>query len=309
MQEPKLDDFPDVIRIEPVGKCNFKCIHCITGTQPNQRQVLKADQFSAIVGQFINRRFIPRVVVLYHGGEPLLNKKISNYIRTLKDIGVTKVHIVTNGSLLTKKVSYKLIMAGLDEIHISFDGESAYENNFIRKNGDFYKDSFNVKEFYRLYKQIGFKTIHILISNVRIINNEGSLFTDHNNRIAIPSYLTEYFGNECPEIEFQSIPAMVWPGFQAYGKFKVVYLPKQKPKYCGPLFETLTILANGDVVPCCYDLRGEVVFGNVFKSNIFDIWDKKKYKEFRANFERQIYSELCTKCNVISPRYLCKNSL
>jgi len=308
MQQTKLDVFPDVIRIEPVGKCNFKCIHCPTGTQPNQRRLLKANQFSKIVSQFNDRRFIPRVVVLYHGGEPLLNKKISDYVRILKEIGVAKVHIVTNGSLLTKQVSEKLIMAGLDEIHISFDGESADENNIIRKNGDFYKDATNLKEFYKLYKEIGFKKIRILISNVQVMNKADS-DNNQNDRLVTPSYLTECFCNECPEIEFQSVTAMVWPGFLAFGEFQVATLPKQTPNYCSSLFETITILANGDVVPCCYDLPGEVVFGNVFESNIFDIWDNPKYREFRTNFRKQIYTKLCRKCNVISPQYLCKNTV
>lgn len=296
------DVFPDVIRIEPVGICNFRCIHCPTGTHPNSRQMLKADKFSHICHQFGEKGFIPRVVVLYHGGEPLLNKNLPDYVRTLKDIGVTKVHIVTNGRLLTGGVSEKLITAGIDELHISFDGESADENNAIRKNGDFYRDALNVKTFYAIYKEIGFKKVRVLVSNVQIVNHAGS----HKERLETPRYLTRYFLSDCPEIEFQSIPAMVWPGFRKYDEYEVEAFPQRVPEYCGSLFETLTILSNGDVVPCCYDLVGEVVFGNVFESNIFDLWNSQKYSEFRANFRRQIYSDLCRKCVLVSPRYLCK---
>ena len=155
MAELKADPFPDVVRIEPVGLCNFKCIHCPTGIEPNQRRLLREESFSVILKQFLNKEFIPRVVVLYHGGEPLLNKYVSNYIRTLKQIGVSKVHIVTNGSLLTKKLSEKLITAGLDELHISFDGENANENNSIRIGSDFYRDAANVKALYKIYKDLG----------------------------------------------------------------------------------------------------------------------------------------------------------
>jgi radical SAM protein with 4Fe4S-binding SPASM domain len=302
VQATKLDVIPDVVRIEPVGKCNFKCIHCPTGIEPNQRRVLMVDQFSVIIEQFIARKFIPRVVVLYHGGEPLLNKNISAYIRTLKEIGVTKIHIVTNGSLLTKQLSEQLIMAGLDEIHISFDGESAHENNIIRMKGDFYKDASNVKEFYKVYKKIGPKKIRILISNVQIVDNVDSLSND----LVTPQYLTEYFSKECPEIEIESFPAMVWPSFKVQDEFEVVAMPDLNPTYCRSLFETVTVMANGDVVPCCYDLAGDVVFGNVFNSNVFEIWENRKYTEFRENFKKQIYSDLCSKCKLVSPRYLCK---
>ena len=87
------DDFPDVLRIESSGKCNFKCIHCPTGTQPNNRPVLSEESFGVIVDQFTSNRFIPRVVVLYHGGESLLNKKLSHFIHIVKSIGVKKTVI------------------------------------------------------------------------------------------------------------------------------------------------------------------------------------------------------------------------
>ena len=74
-----LDAFPDVVRIETTGKCNFKCIHCPTGTEPNNRSVLSKERFDYIVHQFTYNNYIPRVVVLYHGGEPLLNKNLSHF--------------------------------------------------------------------------------------------------------------------------------------------------------------------------------------------------------------------------------------
>lgn len=307
-QRPAPDGLPDVIRIEPVGKCNFRCIHCPTGTKPNQRQAMKEDQFSAIVSQLVDGRCIPRVGVLYHGGEPLLNRRAPHYIRMLKDIGVARVQPVSNGSLLTRELAEELIRAGLDEIHVSFDGESADENNRIRRNGDFHRDANNVKEFYRLYGEIGHKHIRILVSNVRIRDTKCFASTDQTDCEEVPAYLTRYFGSECEGIEFQSIPAMVWPGLEAHDDFEVVCLPASKPACCGPLFETLTILANGDVVPCCYDLRGEVSFGNVFERDLLRIWASQKYTEFRADFRRQIYSELCRRCSVVAPRYLCRNS-
>lgn len=107
--------FPDVLRIETSGKCNFKCIHCPTGEQPNNRPVLSKENFDLIVSQLSSNGFVPRVVVLYHGGEPLLNKELSYFIRVLKEAGVTKTAITTNGSLLNEKRSRELIQAGLDE--------------------------------------------------------------------------------------------------------------------------------------------------------------------------------------------------
>ena len=78
-------NFPDVVRIETVGACNFSCKHCPTGIEPNNRSILKPEKFNDIINQFKKESFVPRVVVLYHGGEPLLNKWLVDYIKILKD--------------------------------------------------------------------------------------------------------------------------------------------------------------------------------------------------------------------------------
>lgn len=301
-------DFPDVVRIEPVGKCNFKCIHCPTGSDPNNRGILSKDRFDKIVSQFVAAKYIPRVVVLYHGGEPLLNKNLSQYIRALKELGVSKTVITTNASLLTEERSKELIVAGLDEIKISFDGESSDENDHIRRNGKFYANADNVKAFCRLRKALGHANPSIIISNVRICNKDTLKTLNENQQVSFqhpPKYLTEYFGEEYNEMEFRSFPAMIWPGFERFENLDVILFDKTKPKYCGSMFETCTILSNGNVVLCCYDLHGELVLGNVFKESIFHIWSSKTYSEIRANFKKQEYCDFCKKCNYVSPRYLC----
>lgn len=303
------DDFPDVIRIETAGKCNFKCIHCPTGTRPNNRPVLSKESFDFIVDQFTSNRFVPRVVVLYHGGEPLLNKKLSHFIDVLKKMGVNKTVITTNASLLTEERSRELIEAGLDEIKISFDGESADENNYIRQKGDFYRDAANARAFCRLRRILGRKNPRVIITNIRICDKNTLHFLNNSRQLPfqdVPAYITEYFFDERDEIEFRSFPAMVWPSYEQFGNLDAIYYDTAKPKYCGPLLETFTILSNGNVVLCCYDLKGELVLGNIYEESMFDIWNGEEYAEIRMNFRRQKYCTLCRKCNVVSPRYLCK---
>lgn len=301
--------FPDVLRIETVGKCNFECIHCPTGTKPNNRGLLSVNNFHFIVEQLTTNGIIPRVVVLYHAGEPLLNKKLPYFIRELKKIGVENTVITTNASLLDEKRSIELIEAGLDEIEVSFDGQNASENNYIREKGDFYHDAENLRVFCKLRKELGKSNPKITVSNVQICTKE-TLESNRNGSVRpisnVPEYLTEFFNDELDEIEFKSFPAMVWPGYEKLGYYDVIYYDEAKPKYCTSLFETTTILSNGNVVMCCYDLPGELVLGNVFKNTILEIWNSIKCSTIRDNFRKQQYGTVCEKCNVVSPRYLCK---
>lgn len=308
----KEDTFPDVVRIESAGLCNFRCMHCPTGIDSNSRRALTLEMFAAIVKQFEKEHFIPRVVVLYHGGEPLLNKHLPEFIAILKKIGVSKTVITTNGSLLNKKLAEKLILAGLDELKVTFDGQSAEENNKIRKNGDFFRDADNIKEMCKIRKALNRANPAISVGNVRFCDKKTLALLNKNSLDFLndmPAYITEFFKEEKEQIRFFSYPAMQWPGYNSNSNFEVLHFPTRDIDYCESLFETISILSNGNIVPCCYDLKGEAVFGNVFKTGIFTIWKSKEYKEFRINFRNRKYPSFCLKCNILSPRYLLRKTL
>lgn len=310
-----MEPFPDVLRLEPVGKCNFKCIHCTTGTQPNNRLLLSREQFVLIRDQYKAAQCSLRVVVLYHGGEPLLNPDLAYFIHEFKKMGVQKTVLTTNASLLNKKRAEELIIAGLDEIRISFDGESAEENDIIRKNASFYKDALNVKALFKLRKRLKQDNPKIRISNIRICDKNllnNTVTGEGRRRILFkepPRYLKEFFKEYLGELELRSVAAMVWPGYkEQFAGLATYSFPPENPDYCGPLFETFTILSNGDVVPCCFDLKGEIILGNVFKESIFDIWTSPDFVKLRADFRSKKYCSFCSKCNMVNPRYIVRGN-
>jgi len=107
------DRFPDVVRIESSGSCNFRCKHCCNSQKAIKRGILSYELFLHLMKQFkVNNKaikrgilsyelffhlmkqfkvnnFIPRVMVFYHGGEPLLNKNIYDFIKFAKEYGVS----------------------------------------------------------------------------------------------------------------------------------------------------------------------------------------------------------------------------
>ena len=98
---------------------------------------------------------------------------------------------------------------------------------------------------------------------------------------------------------------MVWPGIEETD-FEIINLGTKKLNYCVSLFETITILSNGDVVPCCYDIKGEKVFGNILSENIFKIWQKEDFSNFRKFVKNNEIDklEICEKCINVQERYL-----
>ena len=122
---------PQVVRIEPASVCNLKCIHCATGIlEDKNRGVMSLETFEIVIKEI--KALNPRVVVLYHGGEPFINKNIFNMIRQLKSCGIGFIKTVTNSTLLDQSMLLEIIQSRLDSIEFSLDGTSPEENDEMR---------------------------------------------------------------------------------------------------------------------------------------------------------------------------------
>ena len=252
--------------------------------------------------QFKEKNFVPRVTVLYHGGEPLLNKSLPEMIAILKALGVKKTVITTNTSLLTADMARKLTEAGLDEMKASFDGRSPEESNRIRKNGNFDRDSENLL----YYLKINQKT-HVKIANVQICTEEKiHRYLDGENLDA-PEYLRKKF-SKFENVSFVTVPARIWPSPEKYGvPYKTINIPVKKPVRCPRLEETMTVLANGNVVPCCDDITGCAVLGNIMKEDIFSIRENANTRRFFQAFKSQSdFPKICQNCVILSQTFLVK---
>lgn len=262
-------NFPDVVRIEPAGVCNFKCVHCPIGREGGHRVILKYEKF---VEYFDALPFVPRVLVLYHGGEPLLNKNLEKMIAYAKNKGVSKIVFNTNASLLTEKRDLSLV----DELRVSFDGDSAAQNDHIRVNSLFAFDSQKVRELALSDKRP--RTIKIY--NARKETNEPA------------NYLLDYF-KDCPNVIFEGIKIRQW------ARIKNEPLPaREGVTHCIALMETFTILSNGDVPMCCEDLQGDDIIGNVNQNSPTELWQRMEAR--RLAFARKEYPRLCQSCFVVT---------
>nr|WP_281069432.1 SPASM domain-containing protein [Methanococcus voltae] len=60
----------------------------------------------------------------------------------------------------------------------------------------------------------------------------------------------------------------------------------------------LCILSSGLCVPCCYDLNGDFVMGDINNSTLLEVWNSEKYIDFRTKMftGRRQEIEICRKC-------------
>ena len=259
--------FPDVVRIEPAGVCNLRCRHCPVGREGGRGVILSYENF---VRFFDSLPKVPRVLVLYHGGEPLLNKDLELMLAYAKARGVKKTVFNTNAALLTEKRE----LINLDEMRVSFDGASPEENDAIRVNSHFEKHAAQVRK--------------LAMSDARpkVIK----IYNAQHNSSQPAQYLKEYF-KDC-DVIFEGVQIREWARIGNEPK------PTNGVTFCSDLFSAFTILSNGDVPMCCEDLMHDDIQGNVFQNSPAELWEKME--GVRQAFERRDYPKMCQTCWVVT---------
>ncbi len=286
--EKFIKPFPKVLRIEPASSCNFQCIHCPTGLNLNESLGIMTEKtFNQIFDQIKNYRF--EVIVLYHGGEPFLNKRFFDMVKKLKPL-TKRLRTTTNGSLLDDEIIEKLLDIEFDEIDISMDGNSPEENNLIRIGADYDKISKRVIQLIKLRNKRNLKVPKITIANAQIPTD-----ADTDSKATVPKHMIETFKEIQNDIEFSPFYTIQWPGMPE--KYDVTKKPKGN--FCDHTVSTFSIRWNGDVVPCCYDLINMMVMGNVLHEKIEDIWNNEKYIKLRKDIDEFNPPDLCKNCLVL----------
>jgi MoaA/NifB/PqqE/SkfB family radical SAM enzyme len=108
------------VYVEPTNHCNLDCRICIRHAWSDALGQMSRQTFSRIIEDL--REFSPPPIVFFEGlGEPLVHRDILDMVVQAKSLG-SSVELITNGTLLTRDLSKKLIEAGLDVLWTSLDG-------------------------------------------------------------------------------------------------------------------------------------------------------------------------------------------
>jgi uncharacterized protein len=142
--------------------CNFSCIYCYEGELKGKLYMSPETAESLI--EFIKERFTEdknSLLIDFYGGEPLLSidliKSISRELKSFVESkgGTYRFTLITNGSLLKRKVAEELAPLGLERVKITLDGPPEVHNRFRPfKSGAGSFDTIirNIKETWDLVK-------------------------------------------------------------------------------------------------------------------------------------------------------------
>ncbi|MFA7383735.1 MAG: radical SAM/SPASM domain-containing protein [Desulfurivibrionaceae bacterium] len=292
--------FPSVIRIEPSSACNLACRHCPSGTEAMQRGIMDEKTFGQVLRAIEPHAQGVRVAVLYHGGEPLLNRHFPEMVCCLRGLGIPFIKTVSNGMLLDEVLTQQIIDSGLDAIEFSLDGKSPDENNFFRRQSDYLTVVRNVKRLLDRRRAQPLCRLKVYISSTQFAQGSSETLEPP----SVPEHLkAEFSGPYQGEVEFKCTWAMRWPLQEVLAE-RFIIVPSSESSvsyqpYCDHVVNTLTIRWNGDIVPCCFDLKSSLVLGNIDDADLLTIWNSERFRSLRQAIQKQEPLPLCADCNVI----------
>lgn len=279
-----LAPFPSELSIETINLCNARCTICAHPDMKRAKGKMETDLVNSLIDQAgegkVDKLFLSGF------GEPLLDKRLPQFIAYASALKIKNIAIVTNGNLLTPKLAETLIDAGLNEIIISIDGFTAETYESIRIG----------LKFERLVENLNglssIKNRRDAVISLSCVN------LTHNRNEREKAYTQ--FGRLVDNIFFRQ--AQGWTS--GYGQKDAGYSPhfEQNSIPCQYLWDSASIYIDGAVPACCLDYEAEGVMGNVLNDTLENIWQGERFGHYRQYHLSNRKSELtpCRKCGYYS---------
>ena len=288
----------DALHIEFTSSCNLHCLMCPigVGSEEAKRGFLDVDLFKKIVNYITEARDIRiESIFLWQGGEILLHPKLKEMLYLLGNAKKNcrkppKICFLTNVALLTKeKAEYILDSDSIDEVYFSIDYGNKKGFEEMRK-GAIWEDVIKkANDFIDLKDKKG-KKITTGIFCITSLDDKDLVFS--NDFLNLVSRIDYFHPRESHN----------WDGSQASLNLGRYAASDTKPKkgLCGRIESVMAVLANGLVVPCCQDLLGRGVIGDLNKEGLLDVYNGEKRKKMiellRNNMRDKV--ELCKNCTL-----------
>ena len=282
----EMPPFPAEIQIETNTACNATCVMC---PYPEVSKEMKpgrmdAQLYDKILGECAGEPTVWRL-------EPFLNNEPFTDVRMVDWIALAKqrvphalVTVTTNGSLVTPKITDRLIHSGLDAIWFSFNGatKDTYEQimglsfDQVKKNIDYLLDKrpATLRVFTNMIDTVPMRGE--IAENVRYWQSRG-----------VESGASPFVNRAGNVKNFDEL------NYRAHSE--------RPARLCELLYKKMYIGYNGDVLLCCMDWRRRVVLGNVRERSLREIWLGERYQHYRQLHEegRVNELELCSTCSYV----------
>jgi wyosine [tRNA(Phe)-imidazoG37] synthetase (radical SAM superfamily) len=284
--------FPQYFEIETIRACNAKCIICTIDEWENKGKVMDDSLFKKFTEEVKNYSNWIKTICLCRDGEPTLDKYLPERVFMLKEAGIKKVTISSNGQLLTEKLAEKLIKNGLDDIMLSIDGIKKETFEKIRMGLNYETVIKNTLQFFELRDRLNSPmTIRIRMAVI------------DENREEVDEWLAFWKDKIGEKDRAYAMPVHSW-GNQKYRESEhMVMLYAHKP--CVSPFSSLAMHVDGKIGICAADYKVKHLMGDFTKETIKDIWAGEAFMKARMLHvgKKRNEIDICMGCHIWDREY------
>lgn len=294
LKKSKSGKSPILISVDLWNECNENCVFCrdekgnIYNLNPKSDKKivpkikLELQHYKNVVDAFKKDVML---MIPYINGEPLMYKGIYDAIQYTSQSKILSL-IASNGILLNKKNSEKLIDAGLDLLKVHISGFTNEVHQIQHRKGDVNLILQNLKDFMKIKKEKSSKMLvmldyilykhnqHEVSQAQQFAKNYGIVF---NLRPGNPKGMEELEGKQRNEI-FDKLTPCDWP------------------------WKVLSINNNKEIYPCCeYSVwLGPGPYQKIdYDTNYKKLWKSDNVKSFRNSHIQNGRTEIdiCKNCD------------
>jgi wyosine [tRNA(Phe)-imidazoG37] synthetase (radical SAM superfamily) len=287
-----LQYFPQYFQLETTRLCNAHCPFCPADVWNKSTPFMSDELFKKLADEIIEYRDAVKFLNIQRAGEPLLDKKLYERVRYLKDGGIKFIALATNASALNEQNARKLLEAGIDEVMLSIDSVEKERYEQLRIGLKYEQVIANIRGFFNLRDEIRPQCI---------IRVRGVSFHDtskQEDRDDIEAWERFWGDLKKPHDRIYMKRAHTW------GNQKIV--EGHSPEYdwvyhaCVIPFSTMHITAMGHVALCGQDYDATINFGDLNRETIVEVWRGESINAMRKlhrSGERNQVS-LCQGCRL-----------
>ncbi len=293
------DRNPFIYNIETTNYCNMKCVMCPRTMFMTRKNIwINDDLFEKLTDKvrvhdekslnnfwsWLEKDYIydpneisengfyfsivSKSLVLHGFGEPFLDKKLIERLEICKRKKIPTYFSCTPATMTVEKAK-KAMDAGLGVLKFSLDAMDERKIQKIRGKRANFEDAVNkILELIEYKKQKNLKTLLVpcmidlaMEEKDKEMHKEFLKFWSDKEVFAyIKSQDNRWLYENDKNLKSQSHYAS---------------------QYCEYPWLSLTVMADGSVVPCTQVSNNELVLGNINENSLEEIWNGKKYDEFR----------------------------
>ena len=282
-------DYPTTVVLELVNRCNLECVMCYQGFRNRaEKSTIDLKSLEAIFKDFKDNNLSALILSV---SEPLLYKDFDQVLELAKKAKIMDILLFTNGTLLNKINTKKILESSVTRLFVSIDGASSDTYNRVRvpvserlKEKNRLDDlESNIKNFIKMRNEL-FKELPIVRTSfvaLKLNNFERKKFIDKWIDIV-------------DSVEIQRETSIKAYDDIKLGKFN---LKDNKKNYdCSEPWGQVTVYSDGTVAPCCNTVGRNLPIGNIKKNSLKEIWNGPEMQKVRKSFLKNDPSNVCKAC-------------